>query len=103
MPRLIDAEALLKVLPTGGVRGLPDKPYSDYIMGKIAAMQDVVTIIKCAPTIEAEPVRHGRWVHLNGDEWCCSDCCDVRYTEGSWEKPSKKYCNECGCRMDLEG
>ena len=43
-----------------------------------------------------------KWVHLGGDEWCCSSCGNVIYTEGSWEKPEKKYCEECGAKMDVE-
>lgn len=43
-----------------------------------------------------------KWVHLGGDEWCCSSCGNVIYTEGSWEKPGKKYCEECGAKMDVE-
>lgn len=49
---------------------------------------------------EALPCK--KWVHLGGDEWCCSSCGNVIHTEGSWEKPGKKYCEECGAKMDLE-
>lgn len=52
-----------------------------------------------APTIEAEPVRHGEWEHLGGDEWCCTVCENVITTEGSWEKPTQKFCDECGAKM----
>lgn len=45
-------------------------------------------------------VRHGEWAHLGGDEWYCTVCGEVIHTEGSWEKPTKKYCNECGAKMD---
>lgn len=50
--------------------------------------------------VDAEPVRHARWAHLGGDEWCCTACSEVIHTEGSWENPTKKYCNECGAKMD---
>lgn len=43
-----------------------------------------------------------KWIHLGGDEWCCKSCGNVIYTEGSWEKPRKKYCEECGAKMDVE-
>lgn len=43
-----------------------------------------------------------KWIHLGGDEWCCRSCGNVIYTEGSWEKPRKKYCEECGAKMDVE-
>lgn len=53
-----------------------------------------------APAADVAPVVHGRWVHLGGDEWCCSACGFVITTEGSWDKPTKKYCEDCGARMD---
>ncbi len=49
---------------------------------------------------EGRLVVHGRWAHLGGDEWCCSACGFVITTEGSWDKPTKKYCEDCGARMD---
>ena len=48
------------------------------------------------------PVVHTRWAHLGGDEWCCSACGFVITTEGSWDKPTKKYCEDCGAKMDGE-
>lgn len=58
-----------------------------------------------ATTDKQYPVRkgtvvHGRWAHLGGDEWCCSACGFVIITEGSWSKPTKKYCEDCGAKMD---
>ena len=41
------------------------------------------------PVADVAPVVHGRWVHLGGDEWCCSECGFVITTEGSWDKPTK--------------
>ena len=41
----------------------------------------------------------GRWAHLGGDEWCCTNCGYVISTEGSWEKPDAKFCEECGADM----
>lgn len=52
------------------------------------------------PAAEVAPVVHGRWAHLGGDEWCCSACGFVITTEGSWDKPTKKHCEDCGARMD---
>lgn len=56
--------------------------------------------IEDAPAVDAAPVVHGRWMHLGGDEWCCSHCGVVITTEGSWEQPTYKYCHECGAKMD---
>lgn len=52
------------------------------------------------PAADVAPVVHGRWAHLGGDEWCCSACGFVLTTEGSWDKPTKKYCEDCGAMMD---
>ena len=60
------------------------------------------SLLAHAPTIDAVPVVHGKWAHLGGDEWCCTNCGEVIHTEGSWEKPDKKFCYECGARMDGE-
>ncbi len=54
------------------------------------------------PATDVAPVVHGRWVHLGGDEWCCSACNFVITTEGSWDKPTKKYCENCGAKMVAE-
>lgn len=51
------------------------------------------------PTVEAVPVRHGKWIRKNiGDEYYdyCSEC---RYIE--WNAPNN-YCPNCGARMDEE-
>lgn len=57
-------------------------------------------VLDYAPTVDAVPVVHARWAHLGGDEWCCSACGFVITTEGSWDKPTKKYCEDCGAKMD---
>lgn len=56
--------------------------------------------INAIPAADVAPVVHGRWAHLGGDEWCCSACGFVITTEGSWDKPTKKYCEDCGAKMD---
>ncbi len=46
--------------------------------------------------------KQGEWKHLEGDEWLCSNCGYVVWTEGSWEHPlerGKDYCEHCGARM----
>ena len=56
--------------------------------------------IASMPAADVAPVVHARWAHLGGDEWCCSVCGFVITTEGSWDKPTKKYCEDCGAKMD---
>lgn len=62
--------------------------------------QDIIDLINNQPTVDAVPMVHGRWEHLGWDEWCCSVCGFVITTEGSWDKPTKRYCEDCGAKMD---
>ena len=59
----------------------------------------VKRVVAQQPTVEAVPVVHGEWRHIGGDEWCCSECANVISTAGSWEKPTGKFCEECGADM----
>ena len=56
--------------------------------------------IEALPAADVAPVVHTRWAHLGGDEWCCSACGFVITTEGSWDKPTKKFCEDCGAKID---
>ena len=58
--------------------------------------------ISWAPKVEAEPVRHGKWIeHKWAEESCdglisnyeCSEC-------HSWFREWGHYCSDCGARMD---
>lgn len=64
-------------------------------------VDDTLDYIDSEPAADVTPVRHWRWVHLGGDEWCCSACGFVITTEGSWDKPTKKYCEDCGAKMGV--
>lgn len=81
--RLIDADALL----------INAEQYRCG-RGEYSRMVDVWHI-EHAPTIEAEPVRHGRWlVDARTGMSFCSDC-NCYAVEAD-----TKYCPECGCKMD---
>ena len=72
--------------------------------------------VRIAPTIEAEPVVHGRWVKhppspsamatfhaagigrsmgVNSIYWTCSEC-------GTWGTLVNNYCPNCGAKMDAK-
>lgn len=70
--------------------------YCHYTSG----FDEAVTRVEDFTNSDVAPVVHGRWVHFGGDEWCCSECGFVITTEGSWDKPTKKYCEDCGAKMD---
>lgn len=68
----------------------------------------VVAEIEQAPTIEVEPVRHGRWVGLEYDGyadgfpvydlWECSEC--GKEVRGEDVPDTHPYCHGCGAKMD---
>ena len=85
MPEYIEREKVLsKAAPVEGC-------FSDMI-----SAYDVILL----PAADVAPVVHSRWAHFGGDEWCCPVCGFVITTEGSWDKPTKKYCENCGTKMD---
>jgi rubrerythrin len=49
------------------------------------------------PTIDAEPVRHGKWIEYPIADGMnqCSECGVLRFGESN-------YCPNCGARMDEE-
>jgi hypothetical protein len=89
--RLIDADALLKKFTKATV------PYSRGIM-EIPVVR--LETIKNAPTVDAEPVRHGRWILCLGEIYKCSIC---GYQQKAYALSSHfKYCTNCGAKMDEE-
>lgn len=56
-----------------------------------------------APAIDAEPVRHGRWIRPAFDPaWVkCSEC-GCYWEGGIVENCNMYYCPNCGAKMDAE-
>ena len=54
--------------------------------------------VKTAPTIEAEPVRHGQWSDNGEDKYICSVCSGYVYR---WFGKSD-FCPRCGAKMQTE-
>lgn len=96
--RLIDADALEDVLLNHGFYYCNESDYSDGVAyGFLLARED----LKEAPTIEAEPVRHGEWI-VAAEEWRnqiewyeCTQC----HFESS---TAYKHCPNCGAKMEAE-
>lgn len=98
MAECIEREALLEALENAD----PDV-YEDYGDGTVDwgfGRKNIQDMINGIPAADVAPVVHTRWAHLGGDEWCCPVCGFVITTEGSWDKPTKKYCEDCGAKMD---
>lgn len=100
MPRLIDADALKEHLSGRYMSELYPNWYQlplD-VREKIGLLGSTFKqAILNAPTIDAELVRHGRWIkeQLCGCEpyYICSKCGKLHYQDYN-------FCNNCGAKMD---
>ena len=88
--RLIDADAFGGIVKDGG------------------ELDEHATIIArdamfCMPTVDAVPVRHGKWI-LDEEFIDCSECRREKWSRVPYESLVKrfKYCPNCGARMDEE-
>ena len=62
-------------------------------------------LIADAPTIDAVPVVHGRWVHTDMAAWWFGkdECSECQYHDDERNDLSRlKYCPNCGAKMDGE-
>ena len=86
MSRLIDADALKEYIDCGHLRSPCEVCFSEL---------DVVNLIDAQPTIDAVPVKRGKWtvtpIYIK-----CSECGE------SFMLMPQNYCPNCGCRMDAE-
>ena len=91
--RLIDANALEQIIT--------EKFKEHYGNTVYQFMRDffafVIRQIRKAPTIEAEPVRHGRWSVLMVNGLAMGVNCSECHT--TWDANSN-YCPNCGAKMD---
>lgn len=86
--RLIDADALFSEIKTREDESdMPALWYNGVAFAR--------WFIFHAPTIEAEPVKHGEWVREDeySDLWVCDQC-------GFAVEYKDNYCPNCGARMD---
>ena len=93
--RLIDAESLEELFreTINGIATRTDMQGALEHMIRASAM--VVEMIKDAPTIDAEPVRHGRIIKLKRwGEWPRCNLCD------GTAPIAYNYCPNCGAKMD---
>ena len=91
--RLIEADALLTVPNVQKVT-----EYDETGEG-ITYLAVPVEAIEKAPTIETEPVRHGKWLMITDSKHCgvCSVCLRQDFID-----PIATHCRYCGAKMDLE-
>lgn len=98
--RLVDADAEVERLKKGYCEECTRKEGYG-IFGAACTpcwVMDAIEEFENASTIDAEPVRHGRWIIDKGDMWC-SECGYEDVTENG-EPEDYHYCPNCGAKMD---
>ena len=97
--RLIDADALKESMgePPLNWNNLPEE------IQEMFDWNNFTQLIDDAPTIEAEPVRHGQWIlpDVCYEDIECSVCHAYMPLPISFDyRPTYKYCPMCGAKMD---
>ena len=90
MQRLIDANALVEKAYWHGEHPTVDRLFAEGV--------DAVDVsdIDNAPTIEAEPVRHGRWERTSDGAAYCTAC----RRKMNPSQYGYAFCGLCGAKMD---
>ena len=96
--RLIDADALREKAQW---MEMPDNQGINFDVRAVS-----VSSIDLAPTLDVEPVRHGRWIWSAENGWTCSNCkFDCWHYSERFDPyaplPDAEYCPKCGAKMDL--
>lgn len=99
--RPIDADALVTKM-----KALDIWHETEYQDGYYDGFCDGIAEVEEAPTIEAEPVMHGRWIDRTKSvkglwdyRFDCSTCGHIFWNAGI---KNFNYCPNCGAKMDLE-
>lgn len=97
MARLIDADARIEKIKKAHCTNC-----ENYGCVKCRAcwVDDAIGLIDDAPTVDAEPVKHGRWIPINTiHKWRfqCDQC--KHYVDAGTDR---NYCPNCGAKMDGE-
>ncbi len=92
--RLIDGDEVAKVFKEKSKQYADLQPTQNWgaILTRLADIIDMV------PTIDAEPVRHGKWI-MGRDMMYCSECSES-YDKGY--RIDYEYCPNCGASMEAE-
>ena len=88
--RLIDGDRLEEVLTQHRFSYCGENEWNKGVEeGLMLANDDVIE----APTIDAEPTRHGKWIKVGDNTYRCSRCNEVSCCNGN-------FCTDCGARME---
>ena len=72
-----------------------DKQYNSYLLGKAAAYDEAIELVK---EIDEPERKRGRWIKY-GFKWKCSECDGKINIDGTPEENGLYYCPNCGADM----
>lgn len=100
MSKLIERDAAVEVLN----QLVRDRfSLSDGFQFYIDALKDVELNVMALPTVDAVPVRHGRW-EWDGEAFVCSACgSGYKGQPTMMGKPMFEFCPVCGADMRKDG
>lgn len=56
------------------------------------------------PRADVQPIKHGRWFHINNDSFIyCSECNNEAYWDTDYGQQLFDYCPYCGAKMIKDG
>lgn len=71
-------------------------------VGALTLKERLRRLLDSQPTVDAESVRHGRWIEVDvGD--CCYRCSECGFIRDAYLLDIGNYCPKCGAKMDGEG
>lgn len=103
MAELIDRQAVLAEIGEFQIRF--NETGDSHERVAYASAEHCMLVIKAAPTIEAEPVRHGRWDEIycfseHGIPMAQYECTNCGHDIERQRGVVPPYCEFCGARMD---
>ena len=90
--RLIDGDRLEDVIEDECFNYSGESDFNVGIQNGLLIARDIV---QEAPTIDAEPIRHGKWIS-HGSYFTCSVCDEEQFGIDT----GRYYCQNCGAKMD---
>ncbi len=106
MTRLIDADELNEIFNAVTTDLLRKPELSKDVEHMVRAFIMTAEMISDAPTIDAMPVKHGKWITEEKDciygkkiRLKCSECGDT-FDVSETAYPYERFCRYCGARMD---
>ena len=80
---------------------------ADALKQECVYIDDIPAVTECdidnAPTIDAQPVKRGKWEYRHADDWMFCTACGTDAEGDCGEPLETDFCPNCGARMDGKG